>query len=173
MTDHPHGTVDREQDGYVVRFERRLRHPRARVWRANTESEHLAHWLPCDIIGERRAGARVELPFWPAVVERHQIETPTLPGEILVWDPPAVFEWTWSTDRLRWELHDDGEGTLLRFATWLGADSPDAASTAAGYHVCLDQLVELLDTGTTARSLVDAEPAALEEHYRSVIASAG
>ena len=76
MTDHDLGTVERGEDGYVVRFERQLHHPREKVWRAITESEHLVHWMPCDIVGERRAGAAIELPFWPAHVEKYGIATP-------------------------------------------------------------------------------------------------
>ena len=83
---------------------------------------------------------------------------PTLEGRITVWDPPAVFEWWWSTDRLRWELDDVDGGTRLRFTTWLGP-TKGAANTAAGYHVCLANLATLLDTGT-APPLVDAHTAA-------------
>ena len=172
MTEHDLGTASHEDDGYVVRFERHLAHPREKVWRALTESEHLAHWMPCDIVGERRAGAEIELPFWPAQVERWGIETPTLPGVINVWEPPAVFEWRWSTDLLRWELDEVDGGTRLRLTTWVGPDGNDAANKAAGYHVCLDHLIELLDTGT-APPLVDADPSALEASYRAGIPGAG
>jgi uncharacterized protein YndB with AHSA1/START domain len=168
MTDHDAGTVERGDDGYVVRFERQLHHPREKVWRAITESDHLAHWMPCDIVGERRAGASIELPFWPAHVERYGIATPTLSGSIVVWDPPSVFEWWWSTDRLRWELEEVDGGTRLRFTTWLGPDGKGAANTAAGYHVCLDNLVTLLDTGT-APPLVDADTSALEAGYGAAV----
>jgi uncharacterized protein YndB with AHSA1/START domain len=164
MTEHPLGTVHEEEGRWVLRFERRLRHRRQKVWAAITESEHLAHWLPCDIVGERRAGAAVELPFWPAHVERYGLDTPTLHGTITVWDPPSVFEWSWDTDLLRWELEDVPEGTLLRFTTWLGPQPYGTASTAAGYHVCLDNLVELLDTGT-APPLIDADTARWERRY--------
>ena len=154
----------------MVRYERHFAHPREKVWRAITESEHLAHWLPCDIVGERRAGATITLPFWPAHVERYGIEAPTLEGRITVWDPPAVFEWWWSSDRLRWELDDvDGE-TRLRFTTWLGDEGAGAADTAAGYHVCLANLATVLDTGT-APPLVDAETGPLEQRYRQLIGS--
>ena len=160
----------RTDAGYVVQFERRLHHPRERVWRALTESEHLAHWMPCDIVGERRAGVPIELPFWPAHVERYGIETPSLTGTIAVWDPPAVFEWWWDTDRLRWELDEVDDGTLLRFTTWLGPDGKGAANAAAGYHLCLDSLVALLDTGA-APPLVDADTAPWERRYGAAVAA--
>jgi uncharacterized protein YndB with AHSA1/START domain len=158
------GTLDAEDDGFVVRFERELARPREKVWQALTESEHLQHWMPCDIVGERRAGATIDLPFWPAHVERYGLETAALSGTIVVWDPPSVFEWWWSTDRLRWELDEIDGGTRLRFTTWLGPHGRGAANTAAGYHVCLDNLETLLDTGS-APPLVDVDPSPWEARY--------
>ena len=116
------GTIRRQPNGLSVRYVRRFRHPPERVWQALTESDHLRHWMPCDIVGERRAGATIELPFWPDHVSKYDIETPTLHGEIRVFQPPAVFEWTWDTDVLRWELAPDGDGTVLTFTTLLGDD---------------------------------------------------
>ncbi len=164
------GDITREDDGYVVRFARRLPHPREKVWRAITESEHLAHWLPCDIVGERRSGTDVRLPFWPDHVERYGLgSTPSLEGRIEVWDPPAVFEWWWSTERLRWELDEVPEGTLLRLTTWVSPDGHGAAKTAAGYHMCLANLVELLATGT-APPLVDRDVGPVEGQYAAQVA---
>ena len=78
MTDPTMATL-LEADGQVgLRYVRRLAHPPEKVWRALTESEHLRHWLPCDIVGERRAGAPIELPFWPEHVESYGIEDPVL-----------------------------------------------------------------------------------------------
>jgi uncharacterized protein YndB with AHSA1/START domain len=171
------GDVTTEGDRYVVRFERRFHHPREKVWRAITESEHLAHWMPCDIVGERAAGAEIQLPFWPAHIDKYGDEiTPeleVLEGRIEVWDPPAVFEWWWSTDRLRFELDETGAGgTVLRFTTWIDPDPEGAANTAAGYHQCLANLTSLLDTGS-APPLVDREAMApLEAAYAAKVAGA-
>lgn len=165
------GQLSREGDQYVVRFERQLHHPREKVWRAITESQHLEHWLPCDIVGERRAGATVELPFWPTVVEEHGTDmTPALTGRIDVWDPPAVFEWWWSTERLRFELDEVDGGTRLRFTTWLSPDGAGAVRTSTGYHVCLDALTQLLDTGEVSPD-VGADPSALEAEYEAALAA--
>lgn len=161
---HPLGTTSLDDGRWSVCFERHLRHDRAKVWRALTESEQLAAWMPCDIVGDRRAGASIELPFWPDHVAKYGLDAAPLKGEIRVWDPPHVFEWTWETDVLRWELTETEHGTLLRFTTWLGADRDDAAQAAAGYHVCLDTLEQLLDTGGADR-LVDADTADLERSY--------
>jgi hypothetical protein len=59
-------------------------------------------------------------------------------------------------------------GTTLRFTTWLGPVGKGAANTAAGYHVCLDHLAELLDTGS-APPLVDSDPSELERSYGALV----
>lgn len=161
------GELIREGDQIGLRYVRRLAHPRERVWRALTESDQLLAWLPCDIVGERREGAEVELPFWPDHVTAYgdRIDEPLLHGKILTWRPPELFEWTWDTDFLRWELTEEGDGTVLTFTTWIGDPSAeDASGTAAGYHVCLDQLEDLL-SGGPAQRLVDVDVAPWVERY--------
>lgn len=143
------GEVLRDGERIGLRFVREFAHPVERVWRALTDSEDLRHWMPCDIVGERRAGAKLELPFWPAQVEQYGLsEQPVLYGEIEVWDPPRRFDWTWDGDRLSFVLVETASGTRLEFTTWLGEPDPDAAAGAGGgYHVCLAELRALLDGG--------------------------
>jgi uncharacterized protein YndB with AHSA1/START domain len=168
--DQPLGEVLRDEDKWVLRYERVLRHDPEKVWAALTESDHLRHWMPCDIVGDRREGAELEVPFWPAQVERYAIEEPVLYGKIVVWDPYKVFEWTWDTDVLRWELKPIAGGTLLTLTTWLGKEVDVAKDAAAGYHVCLDQLIELLDIGTVG-PLEDADVHRWEERYTEAVAA--
>lgn len=173
MTDG-YGTILRDGTKRGLRFERTLAHPPEKVWRAITESEHLQHWLPCDIVGERREGATVELPFWPEHVAEHDLDPASYQGEIVRWEPPSVFEWTWDVDLLRWELIPDADGTRLVFTTWFGDPDRDIArGAAAGYHVCLDCLAELLDTGAVATTITEADVAPLEAHYGELVAQQG
>lgn len=175
------GTVLRQEEHLGVQYVRHLPHRPEKVWRALTESDQLRHWFPADIIGDRVEGADLELAFWPAHVEEYGIDPALVPGRLHVWDPPRVFEWSWDTDRLRFDLEPDGGGaTTLTFTVWVGDPtahgvdgSPDDATgtarAAAGYHVCLDALEELLDRGAAA-PLVDADPASLETGYRAQLA---
>ena len=128
----------------------------------------LKHWMPCDIVGERKEGADIELPFWPAQVERYSIEETAVYGKILVWNPYEVFEWIWDTNVLRWELEAVADGTLLTLTTWLGKEVHMAKDAAAGYHVCLNQLIELLDTGTVG-PLEDADVARWDRKYAEAV----
>lgn len=122
--------------------------------------------MPCDIIGERREGAELQLPFWPEVLERHGFEDPGLTGTIRAWEPPKVFEWSWDTDVVRFELEPDGDQTILALTKWLSGKDAEPAQTAAGYHVCLDHLAQVLETGS-APSVAAADPSALVARYEA------
>lgn len=143
------GTLTRQGDRWTLRFTRRLAHPREKVWRAVTEPEHLAVWFPQEIAGDRRAGA--PLRFLSSKEEGFD-------GQMLVFEPPSVIEFTWGTDRLRIELRIDGAGTLLTLTDTFD-DVGKAARDAAGWDECLGRLVSHLD-GTP--------PAGWGDHWRQV-----
>jgi hypothetical protein len=63
-------------------------------------------------------------------------------------------------------------GTRLTLTTWLGKDVDVAKDAAAGYHVCLDQLIELLDEGSTG-PLIDADVQRWEHEYAEAVARVG
>ena len=129
------GTLTRQGDRWTLVFTRRLAHSREKVWRAVTEPQHLAVWYPQEIVGDRRAGA--PLRFVSSAGE-------SFGGQMLVFDPPSVMEFTWGTDLLRIELRQDGAGTLLTLTDTFD-DLGKAARDAAGWHECLDRLVSNLD----------------------------
>ena len=158
----PLGEVLRHGNRIGVRYVRHFPHPAERVWRALTQSDQLRYWLPCDIVGELRPSAPILLRFWPAQVEKYQIEKPEIVGRVTVFEPPSVFEWIWDSDVLRFELAEADDGTTLTFTTWPEPPDPDGlANAAAGYHVCLEALRTLLDTGS-APPLVDGDGRAKE-----------
>jgi uncharacterized protein YndB with AHSA1/START domain len=130
MNPEPLGTLAKRGDAWELTFVRHLAHAPEKVWRAITEPEHLAVWFPQQIVGERRAGA--PLRFVSSAGDAFD-------GEMVVFDPPSVLELAWGADRLRVELHADGEGTRL-VLTDRFADLGKAARDAAGWHECLARL---------------------------------
>jgi uncharacterized protein YndB with AHSA1/START domain len=149
-------TGDLHHDGgrVTLRFERQLPHPAEKVWRALTDNDELAYWFPVQIQGERRAGSKVtfvftdevispeiqkyfedEAPFKPPTEE----ETANQEGEILVFQPPRVLEFSWGDDILRFELQGAGEQTLLVF-THSFDDESRAARDASGWDLSFDSL---------------------------------
>ncbi len=162
---HPLGSLQRDDSGSSLRFERRLSHRPDRVWRALTESDQLRHWMPCDMIGAREEGAELVVPFWDDVAQKYQIEEPILTGRIVTWEPHSRFAWEWDDELITYDLEptDDG-GTRLTLVVRLGSKSPGAELVLAGYHVCLDQLCDLVETDASL-PFIDADPTGYEQLY--------
>ena len=174
MTQTPMGTVHQDGEVVVLRYERDLAHPAEKVWRAITESEHLRHWFPADIVGERVAGAELRFVFWPEALDHAgeeieatgvSLDDPQLPGRMVTWEPPRLLELTWDTEHLRFELEPIGAGTALRVTVRASEPGPRGyESTAAGYHTCLDALADHL-AGTSPSIFDDPRTASLEQEY--------
>ncbi|GAB1513029.1 SRPBCC family protein [Actinophytocola sp. KF-1] len=140
MSDATLHTVNGEP---TLRFERRLRHSPAKVWRAVTEPTEMAHWFPAAVEAEPRPGAPMRFTF-PDEAPVHG----DWDGEVLEVDEPKVFMFRWSHDVIRIELIPDGDGCLLVFTQTLGGGRTGflaAGRTAAGWDTCLDALVARLD----------------------------
>jgi uncharacterized protein YndB with AHSA1/START domain len=142
MTD---GTIERRGGTRVIRFERRLRHPVERVWRALTDPDELAAWL---------ALAELELVEGGTVVLTWQNTDPegntaVARGTVSALDPPRLLEF--ETDihgTLRWQLEPDGDGTALTFTAEVELPDDYESKVAAGWHIHLDHLEHVLDGGT-------------------------
>jgi hypothetical protein len=97
-----------------------------------TEPDRVSQWFPANIEGERRAGAPLTFVF-------REDEGPTLGGEVLAFEPPRLFEFTWQDEHLRFELVPTADGCRLTFLNTFD-DVGKAARDAAGWHACLDLL---------------------------------
>jgi len=137
------GRLEQVGDRWQLHFTRRLPHPPEKVWRALTEPEHLKEWFPNDIEGERKEGATLRHVF-------RNDEAPVMQGEMLRFDPPALLEFSWGDDLLRFELRadDDGKTTVLDLVDVL-EDIGKGARDGAGWHVCLDALEQHLQGEST------------------------
>lgn len=130
------GTLSRDGDNYVLTYTRRFAHPIDKVWRAVSEPEHLKVWFPQQIEGERRAGA--SLRFVASSGDAFD-------GEMLAFDPPSLMEFTWGTDRIRIELHSDGEAGTRFVLVDMFHELGKAARDGAGWHECIARLARELD----------------------------
>jgi uncharacterized protein YndB with AHSA1/START domain len=130
------GTLERQGDGSVLRYRRHLAHPRQKVWRAMTEPDHLAAWFPTTIEGQLAAGAPLSFGF-------RELDLDPITGEMVAFDPPSLMELKWGDDTVRFELHEEGEGTTLDLIVTF-PEYAKAARDGAGWHVCLDSLAQHL-----------------------------
>ncbi|SEH01472.1 Uncharacterized conserved protein YndB, AHSA1/START domain [Nonomuraea solani] len=145
LTLHPNGRT-------TLRMQRRLPHPPAKVWRAITDPQHLAHWFPADITIN---GDHITYGFGPD-------------GHITENNPPHTYAHTWGDEDLRWELHPDGTGTLLTF-THTFTDHHGAASFATGWHTCIQALHLHLDDRPIPQQNDPAQSARLHEDYVTIL----
>jgi uncharacterized protein YndB with AHSA1/START domain len=155
-----YGALERAGDVSVLRYRRRLSHPREKVWRALTEDEHLAGWFPTTIEGDRVAGAPLHFSF-------RQGEAAPFDGEMLSFDPPSVMELRWADDVLRFELTADADasGCVLDLTVTV-ADLGKAARDAAGWHLCLEQLGQVVDDAALPWDPTDRWRAVHREYVR-------
>jgi uncharacterized protein YndB with AHSA1/START domain len=131
-----HGTFETDDGRPTVRFERRLAHPVEAVWRAVTEPSELAHWFPAQVTVDHRVGGTISFTS-------EDDGMPASGGEVLEFEPPHRFSFTWGASVLRIDLERDGDGCRMTFIHTLEARDA-AARDAAGWHVCLDRLEERL-----------------------------
>jgi len=142
----------------VLRMERRLSHPPEKVWRALTEPAHISEWFPSDMEMDLRHGGTIRFVFRAG-------EGPTMEGAIKELDPPKVFAYTWGEELLRWELHPDGDGTLLVLEHSF-ADHYGAADFAAGWHTCINALAALLASRPVP---LDADPFQIHQLHEQYV----
>ncbi|GAA2598768.1 SRPBCC family protein [Winogradskya consettensis] len=129
-----------EADGarWALVFIRELGHPPQKVWAALTEPGRLSQWAPFDAGRDLSRTGDVVLTMVDGPDRTDTAAT------VLRADAPRLLEHTWGGDVLRWELEETPGGTRLTLRHVF--DGRDAAPLyAAGWHICADVLVKLLD----------------------------
>jgi uncharacterized protein YndB with AHSA1/START domain len=133
--------VERERtgDAWTLVFVRDLRHPREKVWAALTDPDHLDKWSP--FRPDRDLGTT-----GPATLTMVDGDgSVDSPGNITRAEPPALLEYQWDDDFLRWELAEIAGGTRLTLRHTMN-DESYLPRVATGWHICLD-VADLLLSG--------------------------
>jgi len=130
------GTLRHLSDGRSsLRYERALKQPVDRVWRAITSPDAMADWFPTRVeLSDLRVGAPLHFTF-------DTEDLPPMDGQITDLEAPRLFAFTWGQDQLRFELSPSADGCTLVFTCTLSdSDGSRAARDGAGWHVCLEWL---------------------------------
>ena len=152
-----YGTVEQIDGRWVLRFQRRLRHPREKVWDALTRADRMHEWfgqgdVDLDLVDGGKFHIRTTGPpeLVDAIIREAGEEALVQHNTVLHVEPPSVFEHTFGDPDsiVRWELTPDGDGTLLRLAhteppTFM--TTKDGPRDLAGWHQLLEQLASALD----------------------------
>jgi uncharacterized protein YndB with AHSA1/START domain len=136
------GSVERDGDRRVLRFERRLEHPVERVWEAITEPDQMIGWWAAAEL-DLRVGGRAVLRWQKSDAEGNQA---VMEAEVTELEPPRLFELSGDPHGvLRFELEPDGDACLLTFTAIVEAPDEVLPKALAGWHVHLDHLEGVLD----------------------------
>jgi len=134
------GALSSAGDRFVLRFERTLPAPPARVWQALTAEGDLAAWFPVAVEGGWSPGASLRMVF-------RQGEGPPLHGQVLEAEEPHVLAFRWGEEILRFELSPSGDGGCHLVFVNTFDDGGKAARDGAGWHLCLDALERRVGPG--------------------------
>jgi uncharacterized protein YndB with AHSA1/START domain len=131
-----------------IRFQRHLRHPVDRVWRAITDPHEIEAWLARAEVDLRPSG-RVALEWLNTDENGQRYEGAAMTGTITRLEPPRLIEYDSDVHgKLTWELEPVGGETTLTFTCVIELDDQQAQENRSGWHIHLDFLADFLDDGT-------------------------
>ncbi|WP_191566166.1 SRPBCC family protein [Metabacillus idriensis] len=130
--------IEKNEGGYVARYDRPLKHSVEKVWSALTENDKLAKWMPNLQVEELRKGGTIKFDMKDGSGTFIDIE-------ILDFQQYSVLEYTWGSDRVRFELYPKPDGCLLVLKEFISTPNDHTSKDLSGWHVCLDVLSALLD----------------------------
>jgi len=131
-------SIEPADGGWTLIFVRELRHPPQKVWAALTEPGQVARWAPFETDRDLSTKGDAVLTM---IDGNHKVESS---ATVTRAQAPALLEYRWGDDRLRWELTPTAGGTRLTLShtheqrDWL-------PKLAAGWHICLDVAEQPLD----------------------------
>lgn len=129
--------VQKAEEQWTLVMVRELRHSPEKVWQALTEPAHLREWAPFDADGSLgTAGAQVKLTTVGAP------DAPVSETTVTRAEAPHLLEYNWGDSPTRWQLEAVGRGT--RLTLWTQIDRRYISMGAAGWHICLDVMDQLL-----------------------------
>jgi uncharacterized protein YndB with AHSA1/START domain len=128
-----------DDDGrWTLQFVRVVHHPPEKVWSALTDPVQLAKWAPYTADRDLSRTGEATLTMLDGEILQD------LPTSVTRAVAPALLEYTWGDDRLRWELEAVESGTRLTLRHTV--QGPEWLSkVAAGWHLCLVVAAHLLD----------------------------
>ncbi|MGE7843032.1 SRPBCC family protein [Lysinibacillus sp. NPDC093712] len=131
-------TIHKKQTGYIALIECSLSHSISAVWAVLTDNGKLQKWMSnLEMIDPKKNGKM-----------RFNMNDGTdafIDIAITDYIEQEVLEFDWGKDCVRFELSPTSEGSLLVLHETIGQLTDHTPKDLAGWHICLEQLSDLLN----------------------------
>lgn len=131
-------TIQKQQNNYVVKFNRPLSHSVDAVWAVLTENEKLQKWMNNLEIIDLRKNGKIHFNMNDGTDASMEIK-------ITDYVESEVLEFDWGKDTVRFELSPTSSGSILVLVESIGELTEHTPKDLAGWHVCLNLLSDLLN----------------------------
>ncbi|KOP80982.1 activator of Hsp90 ATPase 1 family protein [Lysinibacillus sp. FJAT-14745] len=131
-------TIQKQQNNYIVKFNRPLSYSVDAIWTVLTENEKLQKWMNnLEIIDLRKNGK----------IHFNMNDGTNAYQEIAITDyaEKNILEFDWGKDTVRFELSPTSSGAILVLLETIGELTEHTPKDLAGWHICLDLLSDLLN----------------------------
>ncbi|MFK4289764.1 SRPBCC family protein [Bacillus sp. RC250] len=128
--------IEKQTDGYIVKFERQLSYTIEEVWSVLTENSKLKKWMSNLQIENLKTGG---------IIKFDMMDGSFLNIDILECQLNSVLEFTWDKDRVRFEIHKEENGSLLLLKEYIHELTDHTPKDIAGWHICLDLFSSVLE----------------------------
>ncbi|MCM3601100.1 SRPBCC family protein [Robertmurraya korlensis] len=129
--------LEKVEGGHLARYDRPLKHSVEKVWAAITQNEKLGKWMPNLQVVDLRNGGTIKFNMNDGTGKSFDIK-------IRDFKENEVLEYEWGDGWVRFELHPKPEGCLLVLKEFISTINDHTSKDLAGWHVCLDVLIDLL-----------------------------
>ncbi|MFD1738030.1 SRPBCC family protein [Bacillus salitolerans] len=130
--------IEKVEGGHIARYDRPLKHSVEKVWAAITQNEKLGKWMPNLQVVDLRNGGTIKFNMNDGTGKSFDIK-------IRDFKENEVLEYEWGDGWVRFELHAKPEGCLLVLKEFINTINDHTSKDLAGWHVCLDVLIDLLN----------------------------
>ncbi|MDI6532132.1 SRPBCC family protein [Bacillus mycoides] len=128
--------IEKQTDGYIIKFERQFPNTIEEVWSVLTENSKLKKWMSNLQIENLKTGG---------IIKFDMMDGSFLNIDILECQLNSVLEFTWDKDRVRFEIHKEENGSLLLLKEYIHELTDYTPKDIAGWHICLDLFSSVLE----------------------------
>ena len=130
--------IEKVEGGHIARYDRPLKHSVEKVWAAITQNDKLDRWMPNLQVVDLKQDGTIKFNMNDGTGNSFDIK-------IRDYKENEVLEYEWGDGWVRFELHPKPEGCLLVLKEFISTINDHTSKDLAGWHVCLDVLIDLLN----------------------------